>query len=335
MWFPLINYTHYSLTKAFSKPEELVDKCVKEGYTSCGIADYRSLSGAVKFYKACVAKNIKPIIGCSFDGFSLFAKNENGWKELIKLVSNGSDGKVSSDNILRVHHGITAIRPSYYTNREDAVLHRILLCSGMKTTFHKVEADIRNGIHFDNKDFFIRNDYHVYGKEESDILCDLDKEGLELLRSIDAECSQYNILKPPKLPKIKTPNGESEEEYLRQLCRDGWKRRLIDGKKLTSTNKSVYLERFEHEFSVIRNAELFGYFLIVYDIIRFVKESGWMAGSGRGSVAGSLIAYLLGITDVDPLEFDLIFERFYSDGRNVPKHVSFKECSYGDWKNAN
>ena len=90
-WFPLCNYTHYSLQKAFSKPKQLAKKCAKNSYPACGIADYQSISGAVSFYQACVANDVKPIIGCAFDGFTLFAKNKEGWLELIRIVSTVDD----------------------------------------------------------------------------------------------------------------------------------------------------------------------------------------------------------------------------------------------------
>ena len=73
-WFPLCNYTHYSLLKGFSKPKELARKCKDNSFRACGIADYKTISGAVAFYQACVANDVKPIIGCSFDNFTLFAK---------------------------------------------------------------------------------------------------------------------------------------------------------------------------------------------------------------------------------------------------------------------
>ena len=94
-WFPLCNYTHYSLQKGFSKPKQLAKKCRQNSYSACGIADYKSISGAVAFYNACVSSNIKPIIGCAFDGFSLFAKNYSGWLDLINIVSSiDADGNV-------------------------------------------------------------------------------------------------------------------------------------------------------------------------------------------------------------------------------------------------
>ena len=87
-WYPLCNFTHYSLLRGFSKPEDLAKKCADNKYRACGIADYKSISGAVSFYQACKENNIKPIIGCAFDGFTLFAKNRNGWLDLVQLVSS-------------------------------------------------------------------------------------------------------------------------------------------------------------------------------------------------------------------------------------------------------
>ena len=71
-WAPICNYTHYSLLKGFSKPAELAKKCKQNGYKACAVTDYKSISGAVSFYKACKAEGINPIIGCSFDGFGAY-----------------------------------------------------------------------------------------------------------------------------------------------------------------------------------------------------------------------------------------------------------------------
>ena len=87
-WAPICNYTHYSLLKGFSKPAELAKKCSDNGYKFCGITDYKSISGAISFYKACRENDVKPIIGCAFDDFSLIAINKNGWFDLISIVSS-------------------------------------------------------------------------------------------------------------------------------------------------------------------------------------------------------------------------------------------------------
>jgi DNA polymerase-3 subunit alpha len=128
------------------------------------------------------------------------------------------------------------------------------------------------------------------------------------------------------LPRFDCPNGISEEEYLKELCRDGWRRLLISTNKVNSPDaKKLYGDRFNEELGVINRANLFGYFLIVQDIIRYVNNQGWLSGPGRGSAAGCLISYLLGITQIDPLEYDLLFSRFYNDGRNSKDHISLPD----------
>ena len=128
------------------------------------------------------------------------------------------------------------------------------------------------------------------------------------------------------LPKFACPNGLSEEDYLKVLAREGWKKHLIQTGKVTNeVDKNKYLDRFNKELQVIKDANLFGYFLIVQDIIRYVNDSGWMSGPGRGSAAGCLISYLIGITQIDPVQYDLLFERFYNAGRNTGGHVSLPD----------
>ena len=349
-WFPLCNYTHYSLLKGFSKPRELAAKCVNNQYRACGIADYKSISGAVSFYKACVDNNIKPIIGCSFDGFSLFAKNKDGWLDLIEIVSsldidNDLDTIVLSSvckrkNLISVaknelespikdedfYTKSNALMDIYYTNKEDAPLHRILLCSALKTTLPKINSKIRSGETFENQLFFETNDFSLKNETQIAEVILSDETCIEILEEIFNKCEEYNILNKPMLPNFATPNKESEEEHLKQLCRDGWRDLLIEcGKVNDPKQKDIYLDRFVKEFDVIKSANLFGYFLIVQDIVSYVNEMGWLSGPGRGSAAGCLISYLIGITQIDPIEFDLLFERFYNSGRNTEDNISLPD----------
>jgi len=345
-WAPLCNYTHYSLLKGLSKPEELVLKCKENKYGACGIADYKSVSGAVSFVKSCRKHGIKPIIGCSFDGFTLFAKNINGWFDLIKLISSlDEEGQLNPKTLASICANANLISISkkahlspikgedfyqsnswtpetYYTEKEQAELHRILLCSSMKTTLPKVRRALKSGDDIDNKEFFVSNGFHVPNSME---ICELIEED-NIVPEICNKCEDYDILRKPSLPVFQTPTGESEEEYLKQLCRDGWREMLIDqGKVKDEEKKQRYLERFKEEFDVINDANLFGYFLIVRDIINYVNSRGWLSGPGRGSAAGCLISYLIGITKIDPIEFDLLFERFYNSGRNTEDHVSLPD----------
>ena len=349
-WFPLCNYTHYSLLKGFSKPRELAAKCVNNQYKACGIADYKSISGAVSFYKACIDNNIKPIIGCSFDGFSLFAKNKDGWFDLIEIVSSLDTNNDFNNNILSsvcqrknliciaknelespikgedFYQKSNALMDIYYTDKEDAPLHRILLCSAMKTTLPKITSKIKSGELFENQLFFELNDFSLKNETQIAEVILSDETCTEVLEEIFNKCEEYNILNKPMLPNFSTPNGESEEEYLKQLSRDGWARLLLEtGKVVAPKDKQIYLDRFIKEFDVIKSADLFGYFLIVQDIVSYVNKMGWMSGPGRGSAAGCLISYLIGVTQIDPIEFDLLFERFYNSGRNTEDNISLPD----------
>jgi len=344
LWYPLQNYTHYSLLKGFSKPEELAQKCKENNYNACGLTDYKTISGAVSFYKACKRSGIKPLIGCSFDGFTVFAKNKSGWYDLIELVSSlDKDNNlidsiahsiISRKNLIKLSIDDIAKQPaSYYVNKEDANLHRVLLCSDMKITLPKIKKALIKGLdsilvdenkypkeHLDKVDFFTTDSFYVKNPDE------IKSYDSYLLEKIYNECEDYDILSKPMLPKFDCPNGLSEEDYLKKLCRIGWRENLINtGKVSKPEDKQKYADRFNEELGVIKDANLFGYFLIVQDIIKHVNDNGWMSGPGRGSAAGCLISYLIGITKIDPIEYDLLFERFYNSGRNTGDHISLPD----------
>lgn len=323
-WFPLHNFTHYSLLKGFSKPFELAKICADNDYPACGIADYKSISGCVSFFQACKKVGVKPILGCSFDKTTVFARNRAGWLDLIEMVSSlDEDGNVntkffqeimSRDNLISISKDVN---PSYYVDSKQASLHRVLLCSALKTTLPKVQKQLRNNeLDETVSQYFTHDDKCIQPVA-------ITKE----LQYIYETCEEYDILSPPMLPKFDCPNGLSEEDYLKALAREGWKRHLIDaGKVKKQEDKQKYLDRFNSELQVIKDANLFGYFLIVQDIIRHVEhDMGCLAGPGRGSAAGCLISYLIGITKIDPVEYDLLFERFYNAGRNADGHVSLPD----------
>ena len=172
-WIPLNNKTHFSLQRGYSKPEQLVAKCKEFGYKSCAITDINTISGAVAFYKTCKKNNIKPIIGCTFEFEShkpttLLAKNKAGWFDLIDLVSKKnsySDDvvykllKSHSENLICIDE--LKQQPSYYAETKDAELHRILLCSGMKTTMAKSKERLKQDGFKKLKGFFDSDKYYI------------------------------------------------------------------------------------------------------------------------------------------------------------------------------
>ena len=148
---------------------------------------------------------------------------------------------------------------------------------------------------------------------------------LDDFEEIFNKVENYNILSKPNLPRFDIPaKYKSEGDYLRHLARQGWMR-LLNDKIKSEEQRKTYGDRFNKEFAVIEKANLFGYFLIVCDILNWCREQGWMVGPGRGSAAGCLISYLVGITEIDPIEFDLLFERFYNEGRNTEDHISLPD----------
>ena len=130
------------------------------------------------------------------------------------------------------------------------------------------------------------------------------------------------------LPKFPTPDGISSEQYLYRICQQGWvkrKERIEKQIKSSSKTKEDYGKRVKKELDILQEAGLADYFLIVHDIVNEAKKRGEIVGAGRGSAAGSLVLYLMGVTEVDPVEHDLIFERFYNAGRNTKEHTSLPD----------
>lgn len=194
-----------------------------------------------------------------------------------------------------------------YSKPEEAEYHNILLCSYHKTTLPDIRKKIQSHIRFDDRHFFLSNTYCI----PSDLSPYADKE-IANAKEIADSCEDYNILSSPALPSFDCPNGMTEIEYLKELCRKGWKEILTREQQKSET----YIKRIrDEELPVIEEANLSGYFLIVQDIINYVRSRGWLPGPGRGSAAGCLISYLIRITQVDPIPFNLLFSRFYNASR--------------------
>jgi DNA polymerase-3 subunit alpha len=214
-----------------------------------------------------------------------------------------------------------ATADSHYPRKEDAEDQRVLLCSSLQTTFSKVNAAFSRGDEVGLGGFFKSNNYHIPSLQEMEALHTEDELANSLL--IADMCENYSILNQPRLPQFNCPGGISSDEYVRELCRNGWREKIqgiVNKEKYTE-----YADRVKYELSVLQTAGLSPYFLIVQDYTNFFRRRGHLIGAGRGSAAGSLVAYLLNITSVDPIPNGLIFERFYNAGRNAPGRVSLPD----------
>jgi DNA polymerase-3 subunit alpha len=185
----------------------------------------------------------------------------------------------------------------HYLRREDYHHHAALLCVQTKSTLAEPKMS------FDTNEFFL--------KSNEEMARDFAQwpEALAMTLEIAERCNTTIELDQSLIPRYPTPDGEGEAEYLRSLVMTGLEKRY------GSPAPAAAVERMDYELGVIDSMGFSGYFLIVWDFVDWAKSNGVAVGPGRGSAAGSLVAYCLNITDVDPLRYDLLFERFLNPER--------------------
>lgn len=193
---------------------------------------------------------------------------------------------------------LVATNDVHYVDPEDAEYHDILLC-------------IQTGKTIDDEDRMKYEGGQFYFKttEEMEALFAAYPDAIANTQKIADMCEvEFHFAPPYFLPEFPVPEGYDIPSYLRHLCEEGLAKRYGD---ITPEIR----DRFEYELGVIMKMDFPSYFLIVWDMINFAKENGIMVGPGRGSAAGSIVAYSLGITDIEPLKYDLLFERFLNPSR--------------------
>ena len=211
---------------------------------------------------------------------------------------------------------------AHYAKQSDAVDQRILLCNNMKTTLSQINHKLQMNMQVPLSCFFNSDKYYIPSPEEMASLH--TEEEIENTIYVDSLCEDYNILSQPILPPFDYPKQySSDSDYLRDLCRTGWRNHKLNN--LPKEDQDQYVKRLKYEFDVLHGANLSSYFLIVQDIVSHIRKSNWLPGPGRGSAAGCLVSYLLGITSIDPMKYDLLFDRFYNAGRNTKDRVSMPD----------
>jgi DNA polymerase-3 subunit alpha len=298
------------------------------------------------------------------DYVTLIARNLVGWKKLVQFVSESNkpsnivDGEPTllSDYLQTLLHGeediivlrkylvfgakyeyvklgidtdnnrlreyananalkCVACPDIYYLTQEDAILQHLLIC---------IDLDL----HIDRKNECenaelnrLLNSSQNYLMTDAQLLTYFTQEEIDRTKEIADLCDAYSILSNPILPRF--PCQLSPDEELKQMCRDGWKEKVIG--KIPDDQHKVYADRIVDELNILQGANLSSYFLIVADIVKFIKSNGWMTPVGRGSAAGCLVSYLIGITQIDPIKYNLIFSRFYNEGRNSPGKIALPD----------
>ena len=186
---------------------------------------------------------------------------------------------------------------AHYLRREDAKMQDVLLCIQTGKT-----VDDENRMKFQTEEFYLKSE-----EELRTLFPGLD-EAFENTQKIADMCNLEFTFHEYHLPSFPVPQGYTNEEYFRKLCYDGFRERY------TNPPES-YVERLEYEIGVISRMGYVNYYLIVWDFIRYAKEQGIPVGPGRGSGAASIVAYCMHITEVDPMKYALIFERFLNPER--------------------
>lgn len=368
------------------------------------ITDHGNMFGAIEFYDLAMRAGVKPIIGSEvyiapdsrFEKSShgiqeasfhliLLAKNETGYRNLMKLVSAGflegfyyrpridkevlakhKEGLICLSSCLKgeIPHFICTNQPDqarkvadefkaifgrdnfyleiqdnlipeqdrvnqeliklskdmniplvatndvHYLEREHARAHEVLLCIQTQTT-----VDDPNRLRLQTDEFYLKT-----REEMSRQFAEAAPEALKNTIAIAEKCNLELDFKRAHLPNYHAPDGKTIEGYLGELVYDGLKKRYADSLDKTIT------ERVQHELRIIEEAGYTSYFLIAWDFVHYAKEHGIPVGPGRGSAAGSVVSYSLGITDIDPLKYDLLFERFLNPERISLPDIDIDFC---------
>lgn len=382
-------HTEFSLLDGAIRIKELPNRIKELGMDTVAITDHGTMYGVVDFFKECKKNNVKPIIGCEmyiaartlYDKdpvldskryhLTVLAKDMEGYKNLIKLVSianvegfyykpridketlkkykkglivlSGCLAGEISQNILNDNYDkakdlalwykkefgedfyleiqantqreqlivnqklvnmseetgipLVATADAHYLKKEDAKDHEILLC--IQTGKKLIDEDRMS---------FGSDDFYLYSPEEMIEYFKDVPEAIENTIKIAEKCNVEIEFGNIKLPYFKVPEGYTNEKYFEKLARDGFKERFPNPTK-------EQLDRLEFEIAMIIKMGYPDYFLIVADYINWAKSKGIPVGPGRGSGAGSIVAYSMKITDIDPLKYDLLFERFLNPDR--------------------
>jgi DNA polymerase-3 subunit alpha len=405
-------HTEYSLLDGASRPEELAKRVAALGMPACAITDHGNMFGAVEFYNAMKKSGVKPIIGCemyvaygsrldktsvedqqadagSNNHLIVLAQNEQGYKNLVKLVSAGftqgfyykpridkellrehRDGLIVLSSCLKGEvsqnlaagnyqrakdaalqfreilgpdnffleiqdHGIpdqqkivpmmarlgeetglrlVATNDSHYLNKEDAFAHEVLLCIGTGKTLGD-----------EKRMKFYSDDFYVKGPDEMRKIFAQYPDAIDNTMRIAERIHTSLDVTGHHLPNFPVPQGKTLAGYFEEVVRAGLERRLARNVP-RKHELQEYRDRLEREIEIIKSMGFPGYFLVVWDFIKYAKDHGIPVGPGRGSAAGSLVAYSMGITDVDPLEYDLLFERFLNPERISMPDIDVDFC---------
>ncbi|MBI3679255.1 MAG: DNA polymerase III subunit alpha [Acidobacteria bacterium] len=407
----LHNHTDYSLLDGACEIGQMMKLVARQQMPAIAITDHGNLFGAVEFYSQAKDHDVHPVIGCEvyvskkehkdrsdtrYNHLVLLCENQEGYRNLIKLVSTGFlDGfyyKPRIDKDLLAQHSkgligmsaclqgdinetlladryeearrlaymyqdmlgknsffleiqnhnldqdkkvipllvrmsqetgipLVATNDAHYLRKEDARTHEVLMCIQTGKTMSDP-----NRMRFQTPEFYLKS-----RDEMMQVFGDFE-EALDRTWQIAQRCQvQLEKVSEP-FPRFEVPQGHTTDTYFEYGARQGFEKRrprleAQRGRGLLKHELGEYVERLDLEIRMIQQMKFSGYFLIVWDFIRFAKSKGIPVGPGRGSAAGSLVSYAMEITDIDPLQYGLLFERFLNPERVSLPDIDIDFCT--------
>lgn len=337
MYIPLFNKSNYSLLSSLLKIDDIIKYAKNNNISSISLTDV-NMYGTMEFIKKCRENDIKAIVGLNVIlekyNIVLLATSYQGYKSLIKLSTIQNERRVEEDDLKTYNADLVCLLPFEYKENIET-LKKIYsnLYLGYKNKKEETEAllltpDIvflRQNLYLNKTDstylpylYRIRDgktiseetDYDIDDHELNieNILELTDNKGLINTMKIADSC---NLVFPKATNLLPIYECDDPATYLFELCKAGLTKRC------NGEIPQEYKSRLTYELKVINEMGFPNYFLVVYDFIKFAKKNKILVGPGRGSAAGSLVAYSLGITDIDPLKYDLLFERFLNPERKT------------------
>ncbi|HAG10914.1 MAG TPA: DNA polymerase III subunit alpha [Desulfotomaculum sp.] len=401
MFVHLHVHTEYSLLDGAARIKKVAAAARELNMPALAITDHGVMFGVVDFYKACIAEGIKPILGCEVYvaprtakdriphvddrnyHLTLLAENEEGYRNLLRLVSLGfTEGfyykpRVDKRSLARFSKGIIALsgciagevaellgagqhdlarkaameyrdifgRENFYLELQDHGLPVQQKVNKGLVELHKqldIPLVVTNDIHYVNREHAEMQDIllciqtgktvndparlkfqsdQLYLKSEEEMSVSFSELGQAMANTlkIAERCKVALSFGNQYLPDYPLPQGIQPDAYLEELCLEGLRRRYGEPSEQVK-------QRMGYELNVIKSMGFSSYFLVVWDFIHFARTKGIPVGPGRGSAAGSLVSYLLGITNLDPLKYSLLFERFLNPERISMPDVDVDLC---------
>lgn len=354
--------SHYTLLDSLLKIEDIINLSKNHSFSAVCLCDINSTFGLSELYYK--NKNLKSILGVelefNFDNYILYAKNYQGLKSIYNLTSLVNAKKLTVQDILDNSSNLVCLLTPKskvyldYINKGEKrsainlTLHfnnlyfmcdefdndKVRFCLENKIKpvyasqvkyasyndkkYYDLLVAIKKGQNYLRDKFGKREYFYSY-----DEVCQFATT--EMLQNIDEIIGMCNVEIPGEMLIPNYSEQYNSEELLVSLCKHGLQKRI-------KVLNDVYIKRLKYELNTICKMGFANYFLIVYDYVKYAKSIGILVGAGRGSAAGSLVAYVLGITEVDPIKFNLLFERFLNPKRiNLPDiDVDFEDTKRDD-----